>query len=411
MPPGGKDYYDVATTFFCRADAVKTLSGQTATLTVSEDPLITTEVAWDYENDYIYAYSAQYARMVYEASGTTSECFGFDSDCPRLSNPLTGPTPAPTPTPTTSYVPPPSHPTTQFTPAPSCIGDSDMYLVSTSCQILHDSGSILTPDWLECSITEFGEWNTQNKACFATKGFYPQTTGDDGTASFYAGCPVGYTTASETTYRPYDTSHYTDGSTKVTESFDVVVTAVACCPTGDYSFKLSDVHTTSTSRGDGYEYVDMYPMPRCVAQYVKELSGKDVELTLAANHQAMDKKKRQEATPGPEVTTRPWADDAFLFAESAAAAVTVFHGTYSCYENCDDYFTSSYNNTDPNYTPTSTTARSAGETGQGGQGDATQTGQGEATEVSGTSGAVQSVRFGKALGPVALVITIFSLLP
>lgn len=84
------------TTFFCRADTVKTLSDQTATLTVSVDPLITTEVAWDYEKDYIYAYSAEFARIVYEGSGTASECFGLN--CPRFCNPLTAPTSTPTPT-------------------------------------------------------------------------------------------------------------------------------------------------------------------------------------------------------------------------------------------------------------------------------------------------------------------------
>lgn len=295
-----------------------------------------------------------------------------------------------------------------------------MYLVSTSCQILADDGPILTPDWLECSITEFGEWNTQNDACFAKRFPDTKTTGDDGTASFYAGCPVGYTTASESTYRPYDKGQYESGTTLVTESFDVVVTSVGCCPTGDYSFKFSDVHTTSTSRPGGYEYVDMYPMPRCVVQYVKALSGKDVELTLAANNAVMDKRKRQEATQGPEVTTRPWADDAFLFAEAEGAAVTVFHGTYSCYESCDEYFTSSYNNTDPNYSPTSTAASSTDEAGEGqqgeatqanqggatqsSQGEATQTSQGEATPVSGTSGTMTDALLRQELGAIAFMV-------
>jgi hypothetical protein len=317
-----------------------------------------------------------------------------------------------------------------------------MWLVSTSCQILARNGQILTPDWLECSITEFGEWNTYNEACY-TNLLRSTTVGDDGTASFYAGCPAGYTTASETTYRPFDKGNYKHPTELAAVSYDVVVSSVNCCPDGDYSFKFSDVYTTSTSRADGYQYVDMYPMARCVVEHVKPLSGKDVELTLAANNQVMDKKKRQEEetrrrdkkkrqeeTQGPEVTTRPWNyADGLLFAEAPQASVTVFHGTYSCFENCDDYFTYSYNNTDPNYTPTSTAATTASSTGeagqdgqgeatqssqgeatQGSQGEATQSSQGEATQVSGASSTVKGTLFGKSRGTVALLVTILSIL-
>ncbi|KAI7785160.1 hypothetical protein LA080_007827 [Diaporthe eres] len=137
--------------FLCRASANPELSGQTVTFTVSTKPLITTEAVYD--RDIIWAEAVGFGRIVYEASGKTSECRG---NCPVLSNPLAAPTPTPTPAPTGSYVPPPSHPTTQFSPAPSCLSDSNLWLVSTSCQLL-EGREILKPSWLECAITELGE--------------------------------------------------------------------------------------------------------------------------------------------------------------------------------------------------------------------------------------------------------------
>lgn len=341
--------------FLCRASAVQELSGQTVTLTVSTEPLITTEAAYD--EDVIFARAVGHGRIVYEASGTTSECHG---NCPVLSNPLAAPTPTPTPAPTDSYVPPPSHPTTQFSPAPSCLSDSNLWLVSTSCQLL-EGREVFKPSWLECAITELGDPDIYNKECYRRGS---ATAGVDGTTSFYAGCPAGYTTASESTRRPFDRRQHGDASGE-TISYDVVASVVMCCPDGDYSFQYSDVLTTTTTHDGSQRLVDMYPMPLCVATSVQKLSGRDVELTLTENDRALGKKKRQEETAGPAVTTRPWDyDGGLLFAEAAQASVTVFHGTYSCLEACDNYFTYSYNNTDPNYTPAST-ASSGGVATQG----------------------------------------------
>ncbi|KAG8160763.1 hypothetical protein KVR01_009027 [Diaporthe batatas] len=72
--PTGEDWFS---TFFCRANTVTPLSDQTVTLTISTSPLITTEAAWDYERDFIYAYPDGFNRYVYEASGTTSDCYGY----------------------------------------------------------------------------------------------------------------------------------------------------------------------------------------------------------------------------------------------------------------------------------------------------------------------------------------------
>lgn len=191
-------------------------------------------------------------------------------------------------------------------------------------------------------------------------------------------------------------------------SYDVVASTVMCCPDGDYSFQYSDVLTTTTTYDYRQQLVDMYPMPQCVATSVQTLSGRDVELTLTVNDMAMDKNKRQEGTAAPAVTTRPWNyEGGLLFAEAATAEVTVFHGTYTCLENCDNYFTYSYNNTDPNYTPTSTSPTAASSSGEAGQGSGVEATQGTST---GTSSSVASRLVGKSRGIGALAVTILSVL-
>lgn len=368
----------------CQASAIGELSGQTMTLTVSTEPLITTEAI--YEGGIIFAQGEGAGKIVYEASGTTSTCFGGCPDLP--TNPLQAPTPSPTPAPTGSYVPPPSHPTTQFTPAPSCLGDSNLWLIATSCHL--EGNGMERPSWLECAITENGEPDVSNTECYMRSS---STTGDDGTTSFYAGCPAGYTTASETTFRPFDEATYGLG-TREPKSYDVVASHALCCPEGDYSFQYSEVLTTTTTYDFRQQLVDMYPMPLCVATSVQALSGRDVELTLTEDRQVWDKRKRQDETAGPAVTTRPWDyESGLLFAQVAQAKVTVFHGTYSCLDGCDNYFTYSYNNTDPNYTPTST-ASSAG----------------EATQGSGASSSLGNTLFGKYQGNIPLAVALFTAL-
>lgn len=94
----------------CRAENVGPLSDQMATLTVSTEPLITTEVAWDYARDTILANPESFGRHIYKGSGTTSVCFGYF--CPIDVNPLADSTPTSTAIPLYSYTPPTSHPTT-----------------------------------------------------------------------------------------------------------------------------------------------------------------------------------------------------------------------------------------------------------------------------------------------------------
>ncbi|KAI3397084.1 hypothetical protein diail_11226 [Diaporthe ilicicola] len=395
--------------FLCRATAVGAFSDQTATLTVSTAPLITTEVPWDYDVDMILAYPANINRYIYEGSGTTSECFGR---CPETSNPLAPPTPTPTFAPTNSYVSPPSHATTQFTPAPSCLSDPNLWLVSTSCQLL-DNNQIETPPWLECAITEFGEPNVSNEACYPGGS---ATAGDDETTSFYVDCPAGYTTASETTYRPFDETQYGE-TPRATVSYDVVASAVMCCPdVENYSFQYSDVTTTTTTHDYRSYDVHMYPMPFCVATSVEALSGRDVELTLTVDTRVWDKKKRQEETSAPAVTIRPWDyEGGLLFAQAAGAAVTVFHGTYTCLESCSEYFTYSYNNTDPNYTPPPSTTSTAASSISAAEPTTTTSGAGESVVTGEATGSVVFTGSGNQLcetkpGTAALTVAVLMLL-
>jgi hypothetical protein len=210
-------------------------------------------------------------------------------------------------------------------------------------------------------MTEFGEPNVDKTACYGSDGFR-KTVGEDGTASFFGTCPVGYSTALTTTTKPFDEPRY--ASTK-TETFDAVATHVMCCPSGHgYDFKYSEIRETTT-RHDGRNYdVQLYIMPACVATRVKTLSGKDVTMGLFSDPRVWDKRDETPAT----TTTAAWDyEHDTLWAQERRFEYTVFHGTYSCYDGCEDYFTYSYHNTDPN-APPPTSAQSK-ETASGGSGE------------------------------------------
>lgn len=350
----------------CKATSVKPLIEKTVTVTVTTSPdLVTTVVAWDYETDLILASAAALQNYIYVGGGTTSTCIGaYNAGCDGRSNPLSVSTPTPTPTraPESSYVAPPSHPVTQFTPAPSCLAESNLWFVSTDCY-LTVSPNDNRPPWLSCTMTEFGEPDLMKTACYG-EPWASTTVGRDGTESFYATCPVGYTTASVSTTNPFDKPLY---ATAPTERFDVVVSSVRCCPSG-HDFKFTEIRETSTSHNGRQYNVQMLPMPACVATHVKTLSGEKVTMKLYSDSQVWD--KRQEETP---LTTTAWDyEHDTLWARHMNVYYTVFHGTYTCYEKCDDYFTYSYHNTDPN-APTTTSDTAASETtsagSDGGGGD------------------------------------------
>lgn len=354
----------------CKATSVETLVEKTVTLTVTTSPeLLTTESAWDYETGLILAKPAGLTNFVYEGVGTTSTCVGgYSAGCNAISNPLAPPTATPTITsaPEGTYVPPPSHPLTRFTPAPSCLSESNLWFVSTSCYL---TGADFSPAWLSCTMTEFGEPDVSNSACYGSI-YAASTLGPDGTASFFATCPVGYTTAMTSTSRPFDEPKY---SSSKTQSFDAVVTHVNCCPSGPgYDFKYTEIRQTRTAH-DGVDYnVQLYIMPGCVASHVKTLSDKEVTMGLFSDPRVWD--KRDEETPR---TTTKWDyEHNTIWAQEKPHRYTVFHGTYTCFEKCTEYFTYSYHNTDPNAPTTTPSSRIIKESttpngtgGTGGSGD------------------------------------------
>ncbi|KAL2183016.1 hypothetical protein L209DRAFT_758395 [Thermothelomyces heterothallicus CBS 203.75] len=362
---GGTTYPVTYTTVgMCKAASIKEFSDQQVTLTVKTSPLSTTEVAWDYDHDFLVAEPAVILKYLYpdRAAGTTSTCYGA---CPTESNPLNG-SPTPTPAPTGTYVPPPEAPITRFTPAASCLDQSNLWLVSASCY-LYENGD--RPPWLDCTYTGAGEPNPSDTACYPTDSFI---SSDGGPKTFYSACPVGYTPAHSHTDKPFDLPRYASSKT---ETFDVYATAQTCCPAafgGDSGggsssavpFTYSLLSTTKTVHDGTSQAVFVYPLPWCVATGVSQLDGETVTLGLYSDSRVWDRRarararaKRQGETYGS--TTAVWdAARDTLFAQAPQVSWTVFHGTYTCYEGCDDYFTYSYSNTDPNYTPVPTEALS-----------------------------------------------------
>jgi hypothetical protein len=320
----------------CKATSIKAFSDQMVTVTLSASPLSTTEVAWDYEHGFLAAEPARIVKYLYpdEEAGTTSTCFDRCPESVRSSQSRTGP--VPTSAPTDSYIPPPSPVVTQFTPAPSCLSDDNLWIVSASCY-LPEARSSNRPPWLQCTYTAAGDPNPTETACYQ-RG---TSTVVSGTTAFFSACPAGYTTAWESTRQPYSSSHY---DRNMTTTYDVYETLKACCPSafGDgISFSGTEVATTQT-RGQN---VFIYVVPRCVASSVSQFRDRTVTMGLYSDARVWDKKKRQGAEYG--TTTAVWdVGHDLLYAHVQTVGWTVFHGTYTCYENCDEYFAYSYHNTD-----------------------------------------------------------------
>jgi hypothetical protein len=332
----------------CKATSIRDFSDQVVTVTLSTSPLSTTELPWDYEHGFLVAEPARIVRYLYpdEQAGTTSTCFGYRCQSTPISQTRTTPTSAPT----DSYIPPPSPAVTQFTPAPSCVSDSNLWIVSASC-FLNDDVSLRSPPWLQCTYTAAGDPDPSDTSCYQGR----TSTVISGTPTFYSACPAGYTKAWGTTSQPYDLPHY-DGNKSTT--YDVYATRNVCCPSvfGDgISFTATEISTTRTVYEGRSHNIRIYVVPGCVASSVSQYRDRTVTMGLYSDARVWDKKKRQGVEYGS--TTAVWdvAHDT-LFANAQHLSWTVFHGTYTCYENCDDYFTYSYHNTDPNYTPPPTTA-------------------------------------------------------
>ena len=383
----------------CKAASIKALSDQTVTMTVSSSLTIsTTEVSWDYENGWIGAQPSQIFKYLYPDSeaGTTSTCFGHR--CPTGTNPLK---PSPTPAPTSTYVPPPSPAVTQFTPAPSCLSDSNFWLVSTSCYLVVNRG-FTSPPWLQCTNTMAGDPNVQQASCYAGSSELVS-----GTKYFYSACPAGYTVAYSRFDKPFDLPSFASSKT---QTFEVEATRYGCCPSAfeDIKFALTDIPQTSTTVHDGFTYsLNLYPQPQCVASRISQLKDKTVTMGLFSDARIWDR-KRQGATHGTTETVWDVAQDT-LFAHAQGVGWTVFHGTHTCFEKCNEYFTYSYYNTDPNYVPPSTTSRNTQEvtTEGGSEGGASQTGGESPASTSSSAGAVAAmVRVDRQAGLSVVVVVV-----
>ncbi|KAK7961007.1 hypothetical protein PG988_012221 [Apiospora saccharicola] len=106
-----------------------------------------------------------------------------------------------------------------------------------------------------------------------------------------------------------------------------------------YPFQLgaqNQGQTSSTSH-DGRSYgVFVYPMPGCYATSIKVLSGgKELTLQTTSNSKAWD--KRQEA-PEPTPAAVTWDyEGGTMYALPQYVSHTVFMGTHTCYESCDEW--------------------------------------------------------------------------
>jgi hypothetical protein len=120
----------------CKATSVKPLSDQKVTLTVLGahwQPTTTTEVGWDYENDFIVATPAMISQRLYTdpVAGTTSTCFGRWWNCEE-SNPFI-PRPTFAPYLRDQYIPRPSPAVNQTMPASSYPSTANVWPVPGTC--------------------------------------------------------------------------------------------------------------------------------------------------------------------------------------------------------------------------------------------------------------------------------------
>ncbi|KAK3328259.1 hypothetical protein B0T19DRAFT_185954 [Cercophora scortea] len=274
-----------------------------------------------------------------------------------------------TPTPTLSaYAPPTTPPLTTFEPPASCVADdAHLWLVTTSCYL---PWPIETPDWLECTMTVAGDPNQQNTDCYGHYGTPPPSP--DSTTTYYSGCPAGYTAAGSSITKPFDTTW----AGYSYETYDIAATSFTCCPDNYYFTNggiIGSPYSVTTHNGASYT-VTYYPLPSCTAERITRLAGQAVTMSQYWDNRVMDKRdvpvlaERQGAWEGTTldgVVTKTWdlARDT-LYAKEQYYQYTVFHGTHTCYENCEQYFSSSYSITGPYIPGPSSTTTEASATSQ-----------------------------------------------
>ncbi|KAJ8129367.1 hypothetical protein O1611_g4262 [Lasiodiplodia mahajangana] len=227
-----------------------------------------------------------------------------------------------------------SPPTLPFVPPPECNDPSNHWIVTTSCYI---EDGFDHPNWLTCTISDFGAPSWYDPSCHIpgpTEAPYYQDAPKitvDGVVSYYAGCPVGYSTARTTANPGYFALDYTD------VHFDATAYNIQCCPT-QYDFQIyteePDTRKMTSTIHNGVTYpLFIYPLPACAATSIQQLSGKEIPVQTWSNDMAWDKRKRQ-------VQTIPWDyEHGTMFAHQQQYDYTVFHGTHTCFEYCSDWFT------------------------------------------------------------------------
>ncbi|KAL2193561.1 hypothetical protein P885DRAFT_45227 [Corynascus similis CBS 632.67] len=346
----------------CKAVSIKELSGQKVTLTVPSgtESAGTTVVDWDYENDFITVTAATIYKNLYPdpRAGTTSTCFGDELGCDGRTNRYI---PPPTHAPANSYVPPPSPAVTQFTPSPSCLSDSNLWLVSGKCSApVNGNTEPRSPPWLQCTYTVAGDPDIAEAACYQ-RG---RSTVIDGEPTWYTTCPAGYTAFNSSIYRPFD---------RWARTYEVEATLVSCCPsafrdvTFAYTRQLSKLWSLTVHDGVT-RTVSWGLLPYCSASRVgDQLAGKAVTMGLYNHAESFDYIRKLNRKYEGTSTEAVWneAHDT-LFAHAAHVMYTVFHGTHTCFESCDDYFTYSYHNTQRDSKSATTTTAAADGGGDGG---------------------------------------------
>ncbi|RYC64181.1 hypothetical protein CHU98_g2030 [Xylaria longipes] len=230
-----------------------------------------------------------------------------------------------------------SPPTIQFTPAPECYDPGNNWIVTTSCYIQGPDIGDSEPDWLTCTLKNFGPSEAGVSSCsipyysYGSNGIYeaPKVT-LDGVVSYYSGCPTGFTALATYSTPAVPYLYFSNGH------FDATAYSVNCCPT-QYDFedveRIFPYTTYAYTEHDGNLYsLYYYPLPGCAITSVQALSGKNVAYRTWSATRAYDKRQAD--------VTELWDyEHGTLFAEEQFYRYTVFRGTHTCFENCDPWFT------------------------------------------------------------------------
>ncbi|KAK3685156.1 hypothetical protein B0T22DRAFT_442349 [Podospora appendiculata] len=191
-----------------------------------------------------------------------------------------------------------------------------------------------------CTLNVAGDPNQQNANCYDHYGTPPPSP--DSTTTYYSGCPAGYTVAASSVTKPFDTTW----ARYKYETYDIRLANGGI---------LGLPYSVTSHNGVRYT-VTYYPLPSCTGDRIMRLADTAVSMSRFWDNRIMDKRnvleEQQSAWEGTTldgVLTKVWdlARDT-LYAKEQYYHYTVFHGTHTCYDNCDQYFSSSYYNTDPN---------------------------------------------------------------